>query len=123
MTWLRLLIWCYIFGLLTFYTYAVFDTRAWDIVYFGWSKIGDCGILAWIVIYYNGNKALRKVIKPLLVFSFIRLAVDVQSFFTGIGVNNEWLVALVFLLLIVSMGILVFIRESKFYRFLNKNVP
>lgn len=123
MIWLRTLIWGYIFGLLTFYTYATFDSEYWPIVYFAWAKIADCGILAWIVIYYTSNKLTKKIIRPLVAFSFIRLAIDIQSFFTGIGVNNEWLVALAFLLLTISMGILIFINDSKISKFLNKHAP
>lgn len=85
-------------GLFLFYLCATFETRAWDVVYFAWSKIADCGILFWAVLYYY--KVHRNRIRWLFYFSFLRLAGDIQSFVTGIGVNNDYTVAILFLALI-----------------------
>lgn len=119
---LKVLIWCYVFGLLTFYVYALFGTKAWDIAYFAWAKVADCGILAWSVIYFNSEGVRKRMVQPLFIFSFVRLAADIQSYFTGVGVNNEFAVALIFLILIVVTGVLVFMRGTATPNFFNKHL-
>lgn len=110
MIWLRLAIWCYVLGLFTFYLYAAFGTRAWDIAYFGWSKLADCGILFWTVLYVNHY--YRPKVKWLFYFSFVRFAWDIQTFFTGIGVNNHIGTAVLFLILLILTAIMT-LKEDR----------
>jgi hypothetical protein len=110
----------YIVGLLTFYLCATFDTLAWDIVYFGWSKVFDCSILFFALLYHSGAVDFRKKIKWLYFFSFIRFAADIQSFFTGVGVNNNRLIAVLFLILIAITGFAYLWPKSKFIGWMEK---
>lgn len=112
MRWLTALIVFYIVGLLTFYTFAVFDTRAWDIAYFGWAKAFDAGVLAWGTLYHTLRIGYRDTVKWLFYFSLVRLVFDIQSFFTGIGVNNEFIVAALFLALMLIITALTW-KEFK----------
>lgn len=117
MRWLKVTIVFYIVGLLTFYTFAVFDTRAWDIAYFGWAKGCDVGILAWAAIYYSLKMEQRDVVKWMFWFSVVRLLCDVQSVFTGVGVNNEWLVAALFLVLVLVLCYLTITEFKKIKKY------
>lgn len=112
----------YILGLLTFYLFASFGHRAWDISYFGWSKVFDAGILMWAVLYFHGGQQIKKMVRWLFMFSFIRILADIQYWFTGIGVNNEPTVAVVFIILISITSYLCLRPEGKAARFLSKHL-
>lgn len=118
---LSVAIYIYVLGLLAFYVFAIFNTLAWDIVYFAWNKTGDCGFIFWLALFYILPKE-RKVIKWLLYFSGVRLIWDFQSFFTGLGVNNELWMAILFLLLLLLTCYLCLRPEGKAAQFLSKNL-
>lgn len=119
---LQLAIFTYIAGLLTFYVFAVFDTRAWNIAYFGWCKASDAGLLIWAAFYYTLKSPHRNIVRWLYVFSIFRFIGDVQSFFTGVGVNNEILVAILFLILISVTTYLTLYNDSKPSKWLAKHL-
>lgn len=112
----------YLIGLLTFYVFAVFNTMAWDLSYFGWAKIFDGGILIWGSLYYTLKKPYQNWVKWIYVFSFLRLASDVQSCFTGIGVNNTVSVAVLFVCLILIVCYLIIIDDSRLNKWLSKKL-
>lgn len=112
-------IYVYVLGLLVFYVFAIFNTPAWGIVYFSWSKVADCGFLFWLALFYILPKE-RSVIKWLLYFSVVRLVWDFQSFFTGLGVNNESWMAILFLMLLILTCYLCLKPEGKAAQFLSK---
>lgn len=114
MIWIKTAIVLYILGLITFYTCAVFDTMAWDWTYFAWSKIADIGIMGWGCLYYNLKSDKRHLVKWLFCFSIIRFIFDIQTLFTGVGVNNEVVVAALFLILILVVCIFSFREFKKF---------
>lgn len=112
----------YILGLLSFYISASFESYPWVAYYFIWAKIFDCGILFWSFLYYSGNEKIKKLVRWLYAFSIIRLLVDVQSLFTGIGVNNEPLVAICFVCLIIVASILLLKDNGKPSKWLSKHL-
>jgi len=112
----------YVAGLLTFYIFAVFGERAWDIAYFGWAKAFDCGVIFWAVIFYGSNYVVRKRVLWLYIFSIIRFIGDIQSFFTGIGVNNEKVVAFLFLSLLSIAAYLSFLPDTKVGKIVSKKL-
>lgn len=116
MKWLKILISVYIVGLITFYTYATFDRHIWDVVYFGWAKIADIGILGWGTIYYNLPMQKRNIVVWLLCFSIVRFLWDIQSFFTNIGVNNSIGAAALFLFLILIVSVFTLIEFKRLNR-------
>lgn len=119
MRWLYTLLYLYIGGLMLFYLVAVFDTYVWDIVYFGWSKICDASVLAWLVIYHLVKPSIYQLlVRPILVFSFIRAGWDVVSFFTGVGVNNSVVVALLFLGVLSAITYVEVIQQRKINKYL-----
>lgn len=119
---LRIAIWAYIFGLLVFYLYAIFDSHTWDIAYFGWSKLCDCGLLFWWYIYLTANTSSKKIVRWLFYFSIARFIGDIQSFFTGIGVNNEIVVSVLYFILLIVVLILVFKEDDSFGKWGNKYI-
>lgn len=120
MRWLRAAIWFYIAGLFTFYLFATFDTYVWDIVYFSWSKLADCGWLFWGVLYFGTE--YRSIVKWLFYFSILRFVFDIQSFYTNLGANNEVLVSLSFLALISIVGYMSLKEDSDADLWLKKNI-
>lgn len=110
----------YLVGLLVFYTSAVFDTLVWDIVYFSWSKIADCGLLMWSFLFFYLRGEMKRIVRPLFLFSILRFICDIQSWFSGIGVNNNIIVALLFLGLSVLAGYLILHKGSSANKFLDK---
>jgi len=120
MSWLRCAIWCYVGGLLIFYLCAVFNTYVWDIVYFGWSKLADCGFLFWGVLYYKTE--FRSYVKWLYYFSILRFVFDIQSFYTHVGVNNQWFVGLSFLALLSIVGYMSLKEDSDADLWLRKHL-
>lgn len=112
----------YIIGLLLFYLFATFKIPYWKISYFAWAKIFDAGLLMWAVLYYSSSQPVKKVVRWLYLFAFIRLAADVQSWITGIGVNNELVVAIIFVVLITLTGYLCLLPDGKAAKFLSKHL-
>lgn len=112
---------CYIVGLLIFYVCAIFDTYAWDVAYFGWNKLFDCGFMFWMSLYLI-LKEERKVLKWLVRFAGIRFIWDTQSFYTGIGINNEFWMAVLFLILLSITAYFCFLPTGKAATFLSKHL-
>lgn len=112
----------YITGLAVFYTCALFGTYAWDVIYFGWAKLFDMGLVFWAFFYFYSSPSIKRKVKWLFLFSVIRFVADVQSFYTGTGVNNQVLVAALFLILILITGYLVLMPSSRPAKWLSKNL-
>lgn len=112
----------YILGLLTFYIFATFDTLAWDISYFGWAKVFDCGLLMWGFLYHSGSQPIRKLVKWLYFFAYVRFAADIYSFFTGDNVNNDRAIAILFLCLIFTASVLLLRDNGKPSSWLSKHL-
>ncbi len=122
---IRLLIAAYLGGLLIFYTKAAFSiepTNLWNNAYFWWDKSAGAGFFVWFVLA-SYCREYRPQLALIAYFSLIRFVWDVVSYFLNISVNNEWVVAALFLVLATLVGILCFWPESRFVRFLSKNVP
>jgi hypothetical protein len=112
----------YIIGLFVFYLFASFGQRAWDMSYFGWAKIFDVGLLMWAYLYFNGSTSMRKLAKWLYYFAVLRFVFDIQTFFTGVGVNNEPFVAILFVCLIVLASILLIRDNGKPTKWISKRL-
>lgn len=122
MIFLRIAIASYILGLFTFYLCATFDIYYWKWLYFGWSKVSDCGLIMWSFLFFHFKGEVKKVIRPLFLFSILRFFGDAQSWFTGIGVNNDFVIAVLFLVLSVVTGYLILRPNSKLNVFLSEHL-
>lgn len=112
----------YLIGLLVFYTFAAFDTRAWDISYFAWAKTCDGGLLLWGALYYTLKQPYRSWVKWIYAFSYVRLVIDIQSIFTGVGVNNNTSVAIAFICLVLIACYLTWFDDSSLNKWLSKKI-
>jgi hypothetical protein len=110
---LALVIAGYVMGLFVFYTFACFDTQAWDVLYFGWAKTFDIGLVMWGYLYFNGSPTVRKVTKWFFVFACARLICDIQTFFTDVGVNNTPAIAGLFLWLLIVVCYVTLIEATR----------
>lgn len=112
----------YLMGLLTFYTLASFGTRAWDFTYFGWARTGDGGILFIGALYYTLKKPYRDWIKWIYAFSYLRLALEIQNFFTGVNVNNTTSVAVGFICVLLIVIYLTWFNDREQSKWLSKKL-
>lgn len=118
---LRLAITAYLVGLLVFYTRATFDIPMWAWTYWIWEKGCSHSVLSIYIIYKLSHE--KRLIAPVLAFTFIRFLWEIVSAFTGIYSNNQWVVAGLFMVLVVVIGYLCFRKESKLTNFLVKHIP
>ena len=89
----------FILGLLFFYTGGVFDkyNSLPNWIYYWWDK--GLVVLLWLGIYFVAYDRLRRPLKPIIIFSIIRLVWDIVSFSTGVSIANSQAMSLLFLLL------------------------
>ena len=110
---LKILITGYLIGIMFFYSVAVFELPKWAFIYYSWDKLLDGGVFAWAALYDLSKQPIRPVIKPIFLFSVIRFLWEVVSYFTGVSINNEWVVALLFLILLCVIALITFIEFDK----------
>jgi len=75
----------YVVGLLFFYTLADFNIELHTIAYYIWDKGKDT---LFLLALYSLLINCKKVIKPVLIFSIIRLSWDIISRTTNIDLNH-----------------------------------
>ncbi len=92
---------------------ATFESPDVSLKYFTWAKLFDAGTFVWIVLYKNIRGEIRSVIKRIIPFSFLRLAWEWVSYFTGLEINYEWGVAALFLGLVSVLSIICIIQFRK----------
>lgn len=87
----------YIIGLTVFYVEATFDRWWWHQIYYIWDK----GILVCFLsgIYYLVPNENKYVIRPLVLFSIIRLTWQIIVTLTGWDINDAIVVAVLFIIL------------------------
>lgn len=114
----------YCVGLFLFYLCAAFSIKGAslnisDWCYYWWEKTAGASIIAWLALYLNVGSIERKIVAPVLAFTVIRLIADVVTYFTGIGTNNNFVVAVLFLILVGVFYVLTLRRGNIFDRFLS----
>jgi len=110
----KFLIWLYVFGLITFYSFASFDIVAeWDFAYHLWQKTCDAGIVVWLTFYITGKKENRNLLRWLIAFGCIRLGWEIVSYFWEIPVNDYRAVAVCFLGVMGVLSVILFIEFSR----------
>lgn len=111
MNWLRNLIYGYTSGLMLFYTFAVFDTRYWDALYYIWSNIFDAGVVTWGVIYFLvTDKRYKFSVKLLWLFSCVRIGWELISDFFNQPINDPVIVAVLFL---IMLGVITYLSIKR----------
>lgn len=81
-----------IIGLLTFTALATFEAEGWVRAYALWDKGKDALLLflCW--------QAFGRLLLPVFIFACARFVWDIVSWVTGIGVNNSYIVGVLFLI-------------------------
>lgn len=80
--------------MLVFYTWGIIGT-GWHDLYYLWDKAKD--LLLFIAIFFLVHKKVRWAIKPIIVFSSIRLIWQIISSLTGLNINNTKIVGWLFI--------------------------
>lgn len=98
----------YVAGYLVFTMMADFSfasTNTWDKIGFVWQTICYGGALSWIVIYKSCPADMKRFIFPIVVFSFLRAAVDIVVQIADLYINDKWLVFGCFL---AALGVIAY---------------
>jgi len=90
---------------------AVDHNSTWAWAYYIWDKSAGGGCLTWYCIYKLYYR--KNVVLPVVAFSFIRFIWEIISACTGITVNNEIAIAVLFLALVVVTGYLTLNEKSR----------
>ncbi len=118
----RLLVFLYCAWLMVVYIF--FSFKIWDYMptwlFYMWDKSFGAGFIMWLCLYRNVKANDRYVVAPIVVFSFIRLALDVFSFFTGVTAYNQYRVGVLFLFLTVVFYVLTLNRSNIFHKWISK---
>lgn len=94
---IRLGIVLYVIGLTVFYVEATFERWWWRELYYIWDKCLHL-VLFWGA-YFILPREKRKVVLPVIIFAFIRLAWQIIVTITGWDINDQRAVAILFILL------------------------
>lgn len=84
-----------IIGLLLFSSLAAFDASGWVYAYAIWDKLKD--VLLLYAFFDLCNKPYKKIVKPVLWLLSIRLVWEFVSIVTGLSINNNIVVAILFI--------------------------
>lgn len=120
----RIVVTAYCCWLMICYTFLSF--KAWDSfpswLYYLWDKSFGCGFVVWLCLYINVNSIDRKVVAPIVFFSFIRWGLDLFGFISGITAYNEWRIAALFLGLLIVFYVLTLKKSNFADNFLDKHL-
>lgn len=109
--WLAVTIIWYTIGLMFLYADRTMNLQAYSEVYFLWDKGKD--FLLFITIWKAGND--RRYVKPLVIFTGLRLLWELISIKTGWNISNTKAVGILFMALLLVAG-WVTIKDLKKWR-------
>lgn len=89
-------------------------------VYYMWDKSTGAGFLIWVCLYKSVRFDSRKLIAPVVFFSFIRFLFDVVGFFGGPTASSEYRVAILFVFLVAVFYVLTLTSGNIFDKWLRK---
>ena len=119
---IRVLVSVFCAWLMICYLFLAF--KSWDSVpswlYYIWDKSFGAGFIMWLCLYKNVKFNDRYVVAPVVIFSFIRLLLDIFSFFTGVTAYNQYRIGVLFLFLTIVFYVLTLSRSNVFHKWLSK---
>lgn len=121
MNLIKVIISAHLLGLFTFNLFGVLNLP-WTTAYFFWDKSVGGGFLVWLLIYKLTHKADRWMIRPVLVISIFRFIWQAVSYIVGWNINNQWWLALFFILLSGGAMWLLYNEQTRINKWLTKNL-
>ena len=121
---IKISVFVYCAGLFIFYlmgSFSMYDSLP-NWLYYLWDKSFGAGFFVWLTLYCNVYKSDRKIIAPIVFFSLIRFIWDIISSLTNVSVNNENVVAVLFILLLVPMYVLTLTKGNFLDKWLSKHL-
>lgn len=112
----------YVTGMLTFTTFADFDSEVWVRVWAIWQNAAYGSCLAWASLFYALKGKEREVVRWLFYYSAVLFIWEIASFWTGLSIDNEYAVAIVFGILAVMVGYLSLYSDSSINKKLKKSL-
>lgn len=92
-SWVVIALFFYLIPLLLFHTVAVFGTD-WDIAYYVWQKASD---VLFIVAIRQLVPHLRTIIVPILLYSTLRLCLQIAGIFKETDQNTQYIITVLYL--------------------------
>lgn len=106
------LIFFYILGYLVFLTHGELDTHLWSNTFHLWRNICFGGSLSWAALYYIGDKKVKAKAKWMFCFSLCLVGWEIVHIITGIRINDERAVFVLFLIL-QAILIVLLVKEHR----------
>lgn len=101
----------YLIGLIVFYTFGQLSVDYWHDLYFIWDKAKDVFFLGAIYQLVRG-----RTVKYVLIFSIIRLIWEIFSSISGVSINNEKSVGVLFLILAIICLVILLSEYTKWQK-------
>lgn len=118
---LKVIICLHLLGLIVFNLMGLLHEN-WTMAYYIWDKSVGSGFMLWYILYELVPYSNKWVIRPVLLLATIRFTWQIIAFAAGWTVNNQWWLALFFMLLTIGCGLLMFSSHSKVNRWLAKHL-
>ncbi len=112
----------YMGGMMIWLSAADFGTTGWDGAYFLWDTFCKGSVLCWWCLLRYGPYEVKKCVYPVLLFSIIRLLWEILSLCTGIHINDEMPVMVLFLIAISVFSYLAFRPDGYLPKALDKRL-
>jgi hypothetical protein len=112
----------FLLGMFAFTWLAEFGTPFWDGLWAIWQNICYGSVLSWWSIYENSRGEMRKIVKPVAIYSTCLLGWELSSLLTGLSIDNTVAVALFFGATAIVIGYVSLWRETRLNKFLSKHL-
>jgi hypothetical protein len=112
----------YLSGIIVFSVCADFDLAAWNQIFFLWQTISDGSLIAWVAIYSIGTLKIKKLVKWVILYSFLRVLWEVICIVFGLNINNHWAVSATFC---ISAGLAFYLtlwKENRINKYLDSKL-
>lgn len=119
---MKLIIIIHILGLFIFNLMGLIGSHEWETIYYLWDKSVGAGFLIWVLLYNFCTKDKKWMIKPVMILAAVRFVWQMLVYFTGWDINNQWWLALFFVLLSAGAGYLVLHENSRGNKWLSKHL-
>lgn len=122
MTFLKIIVILHLVGLFVFNLRGLIGDPFWEAGYFYWDKLVGAGFLVWLVLYFSVAKDRKWIIRPVLLVAIFRFSWQCGAYIAGWNINNQWWLALLFILLSVSAAYLTLAENSRPNLWLSKHM-
>lgn len=119
---IKIVVILHLLGLIFCNLEGVLGSYNWHTYYWLWDKAFGGGIFVFIVIYKLLRPVDRWIVRPVIIVCFVRLILQIVSYFTKVSINNDISVAISLSALCIAAGWLVLHENSRINVWLSKHL-